>query len=391
MEKKLVLKISPNNWANASRDKRELETCRELGCDVAVIAKGNPGDKGRIEKVSNFSVYRVSTRPLGKIVPAQINRIVSLFTWAKFASSLKPHVISGHDIKGLLIGWITNFFLEEKASLVYDSHEFEIGRNVKRNTLQIWWVTHLERFLIKRAAFSIMVNDSIADEVQRIHKLTKRPVVVRSMPTKWELSDEQIRIRRDEFEKKLGYPKWIIMYHGLLAPGRGVENVIDVAAGIPEVGVVILGDPSTPEYYDKLKRYALERQIYGRVYFHRAVPFEELKSFVAAADVGMIISDVPTKSYYFGLPNKFFENIQAETPIVASDLPEMTRIIKQYDIGLICQVGDVEEARKCVSSLLMDHELYIKFKSNLALAKAELCWEREKHKLSDAYRMVLKV
>ena len=45
---------------------------------------------------------------------------------------------------------------------------------------------------MRRCAFSIMVNDSIADEVQKIHALKQRPVVIRSTPYCWELDEAEI-------------------------------------------------------------------------------------------------------------------------------------------------------------------------------------------------------
>ena len=83
----LVLKICGSDWNNASRDKRELSAYRELGCDVLVMAKGEPGDRARPDEVDGFPVLRYSTRPLGTHVPNAVNRVVSIFQWAREAAS----------------------------------------------------------------------------------------------------------------------------------------------------------------------------------------------------------------------------------------------------------------------------------------------------------------
>lgn len=187
---KLVLKIALSEWKNASRDKRELSVARELGMEVLVLAKGDKS--GAIEEVEGFPVCRMSTRPFGKCVPIEINRIVSIFTWAYQARKISPQIISGHDIGGLTIGWLSGLFLKKskRPKLVYDSHEFEAGRSAKRSKFQtkliIWW----ERFMIRRSAFMIVVNESIADEVVKLHRLKERPVVVRNIPHKWEVDRE---------------------------------------------------------------------------------------------------------------------------------------------------------------------------------------------------------
>ena len=85
------------------------------------------------------------------------------------------------------------------------------------------------------------------------------------------------------------------------------------------------------------------------------------------------------------LPNKFFENVQAETPIVASDFPETSRLVERYGIGLTCDPSDVAEIASCIERLREDRGLYGECKSNLKAAKRELCWERERDALEEAY------
>lgn len=387
---KLVLKICTGTWNNASRDKRELSVCQELGFETLVLAKGDPEGRGREEDVEGYRVLRCSTRPLGNRIPDPVNRIAALFTWARVAGELRPAVISGHDIIGVLIGWMSNAFRKNKAKLVYDSHEFEIGRNANRSPLQTWWIMHLERFLIKRCAFSIMVNDSIADEVQRVHKLEQRPIVVRSTPEKWVLDPEKSREQRNGFLRQMPKARYLLMYHGFVTSGRGVENTIRVAAHFDDVGVVVLGHVAADTYKASLEELIEREGMKGRVLFHEAVPHSALSSYISAVDVSTILSDIPGKSYYYGLPNKFFESIQSLVPIVSTALPEIQRIIDQYGIGLTCPVGDIEAAVSCIRRMREETELYARMKENLPAAKNDLCWEKEKKVLIKEYSKLLR-
>lgn len=204
-------------------------------------------------------MLRFSTRPFGKKIPDNINRIASVFTWACYVRELSPDVISGHDIIGLLIGWISTWFMSsnKKPRLIYDSHEFEIGRNTRRNGIQTWSIKHLERFLLKRCAFSIMVNDVIADEVQRIHKLKERPVVVRSTPSLWQIDESVTHNIHAMFCNMFGVPQdsFIVMYHGAVMSGRGVEMLIRLVSLNTNIYAVILGN-GEDSYMGSLKRCA---------------------------------------------------------------------------------------------------------------------------------------
>ncbi len=388
---KRVLKICANTWDSASRDKRELSLCRDLGAETLVMAKGAPGDSFRKEEVSGFPVYRFSTRPLGTarwLTP--LNQILSLFVWGRKARKFRPDVITGHDLPGLFVGYLSNFGNPHKAALVYDSHEFEIGRAVRRSRLQIWLVTHLERFLMKRCAFSIMVNDFIADEVQRIHRLKERPVVARNVPSYWELDPAEAARVRSGLLEKLGLPEgtFLTMYHGALMPERGIENLLRAVALTPGTAAVVLGN-GNESYVSSLHALCRELGAADRVLFHPAVPVEALRNYAGAADMGVSLLQPVVRNHILALPNKFFENIQSLTPVIVSDFPAISSLLRHYGIGLPVNPESPEDIAAAIRRMRDDREFYAACKENLKRAKEELCWEREKTALEEAYRRIL--
>lgn len=387
-----VLKICVGTWQNASHDKRELAVCRELGAQVQVIAKGDI--TGQQEIVDGFPVTRLSARPLGNRFPVAVNRIAAIFSWASYIRNMKDvDVISGHDLSGLGIGWLSNFFKRKKAQLVYDSHEFELGRNAvtARSKLSHWVICYVERFMMKRCSFSIMVNDSIADEVQRIHKLKTRPVVARNAAYYWPLCPEKIQDMRIQLQQyfPVHAAAFIIMYHGKVGINRGIEQMLRSAAELADVSCIILGSSESQQYIDTLKQLATELGMADRVLFHPAVPLEQLPEYVAAVDVGMINILATAKSYYYMLPNKFYENIQALTPVIVSDFPEVGKIVDKYGIGLKVNPEDIGDITQAIVKMKNDKPFYEKCKKNLLIAKENLCWEKEKEMLKEAYRQIL--
>ena len=384
-----ILKLAPMEWVNATRDKRELSVYRELGADVLVMAKDNANNSCKKDCVDGFNVLLFSTRPLGENIPKSINRIISIFTWAYNARKLNASIISGHDLIGLTIGYLSNFGRRKKhrAKLIYDSHEFELGRATERSKLQLCLIKRLERFLIKRCEFVTMVNDSIADEVQKIHRLEQRPIVVRNIPNFWKLDKEKIVETRSDICNALGIPKdtFLVMYHGEVTPKRNVETLIDAVSRNKHIAGIILGNASSEEYIEQLKKRTKDIGISNRVYFHSAVPIEELYRYVGAADVGTVFLSAHYRNEYLSLPNKFFENIQSMTPIITFEFPEMKRIIQQYGIGLTVEINNEDEIDVCIERMRTDKIIYNQCKKNLELAKRELCWENEKQVLINTF------
>lgn len=383
-----VLKITLGAWHNESRDKKELSVAREAGAEVFVMAKGNRGDNFKKDYVDGFLVYRFSTRPLGnQNYLNHINRVISFFIWVFKAREFNADVISGHDLIALFIAWLSNIGRKNKAKLVYDSHEFELGRNDRRSKLRLWFIKQLEGFLIKRSAFSIMVNDSIAEEVSRIYNLKERPIVVRSIPLNWKIDAVKSKEIRQYYLSSFGVSDncFICMYHGAIMTNRGIEELIEVISKTENTVGVILGDGSQ-EYILKLKKNISHLNVNKRILFIPAVQLDELVNYIGASDCGIIALQVIYKSYYLALPNKFFENIQSLTPIICNNTPAMADIINHYNIGLtIDPPGSVEATVKAVNKLSTDKELYKKLKLNLIQAKKELTWENEKVILQEAY------
>ena len=382
-----VLKIVDGTWENASRDKRELGVVRELGAEVEVVAKG--AVTGQVDQVDGFRVLRCSTRPV-KWMPVTLNRVLSMFTWAAFCRKRNADVISGHDYIALLIGWMSNVGKQHKAKLVYDSHEFELGRNAKRSKFQWWCIYHIEHFLIKRSAFSIMVNDVIADDVQKIHRMKERPVVVRNIPGYWELDQKKIDAIRKSFCRELRVPDdaFLLMYHGHVTSNRGVELLIEVLQYLPDMYAVILGNGKS-KYMNSIHELCKARNVADRILFHPEVPLEELGNYVGAANVGIILPDSSIPSYVRSLPNKFFENIQSMTPIIIKDFPCMAPIVDEYQIGLKVSSDDMEELVAAIQRMRTDTAFYAACKENLKRAKEDLCWEKEKAVLVQAYSQIL--
>lgn len=389
---KVFLKIVPNEFKNENRDMRELSVIESFNTDIIVMAKG---EQNHTVTSNGYLIYKRTTRPLGSYNwLVKINRVLSVFTWACYAKKLRPHYISCHDLIALFIGWLSTWFIpkEKKPLLVYDSHEFEIGRNTnsKRNIFVKLIISKVERFLMKKCVFSIMVNDSIADEVQKIHKLIERPIVVRNISNYWNIDKSVCYQRKVEICEQLGVPvdTFIVMYHGRIMSGRGLEILLTSIQRNNSLVGVILGNGETA-YMEHLKQMTIDLQITERVLYHKAVPINILWEYVGAADVGMSLTPNTCMNHFYMLPNKLFENIQSLTPIIGSNFPEISKIVSRYNIGLLVNPENVDEIVDAMDQLRTNKEMYRTLKNNLVKAKQELCWENESKILEKGYKKII--
>lgn len=102
---------------------------------------------------------------------------------------------------------------------------------------------------------------------------------------------------------------------------------------------------------------------------------------MGTTDVGIMTIPAVTESYYYGLPNKLFENIQGLTPVIGTHYPEMKKIIEGYDIGISVDPNNVLAISEAIKTMRENKEMYVKFKKNLLKVKEKLHWGNEKKKL----------
>ena len=95
----LFLKIVTSDFKNESRDLRELSVVNAFNVKIMVMAKG---EYNSIYDSNGYTIHRRTTRPLTNVdLLVRINRVVSVFTWALYARSIRPDYISGHDLVAL--------------------------------------------------------------------------------------------------------------------------------------------------------------------------------------------------------------------------------------------------------------------------------------------------
>lgn len=380
----LYLKIVLGDWRNASRDKRELKVAKELGYDILVIASTKESRNIYKDEVDGFSVLRIPTRKFGVgQVRTYLGYIYGLKIYLRESKNMSPSIISGHNYGALLVGYLSQRNRQHKAKLVYDSHEYELCQSKKRSWLAYHMVKLIEGFLVHRADINMMVTDSIADEVQKIYALKERPLVIRNVPERLESHKNIVEKNRREFLEHLDICNdgIIIMFHGGLAPNRGIEQAILAAARVMGVGLVIMGYALENRYKESLVELVNSHNICERVYFKDAVPFNELYDYVAATDIGIVLTQDVCSNFRYSLPNKLFENIQAGTPVIGSNFPEIGGIISKYKVGIKITPDDVQALVDAISFMRDNKKQYECFKENVRKAREELCWQEEKKKL----------
>jgi glycosyltransferase involved in cell wall biosynthesis len=291
----------------------------------------------------------------------------------------KTDILVANDLDTLF----PNFLVSKvkSAELYYDSHEYftEVPELVGRPAVQHIW-RRIEEFIFPKLKHAYTVNDSIAQLYR--DKYSKNVGVIRNVP----FSQKKFQ-RKTRKELNLPEGKKIILFQGAgINVDRGAEEALTAMQYLPEYLLLFIGGG---DIIDDLKKACSEMNLNGRVKFIPKQIITELKAYTSVADIGLSLDKDTNLNYRYSLPNKLFDYIHADLPVLASDLVEVKKIVQRYDIGLIVDAVEPKALADKIIEMFSDEERIAKWKKNLAVAAEELSWEREEAFFLDIYRDVI--
>ncbi|MHC1775136.1 MAG: glycosyltransferase [Lentimicrobium sp.] len=365
--------------------------------NVIVSVTNDLSTDQRVDKVCNtltgmgFSVLLVGRKLKGSMVldrPYATHRMILLFGkgplfYAEYNLRLfillllnKCKLLVSNDLDTLPANYLAHRL--KKIPLVYDSHEYytETPELINRPFVQgIWkWI---EGRIFPRLDDTITVNDSIAGLFEKKYGI--RPAVVRNIPR-----NTGVVTRKSREELGLSADKRIVLMQGAgINIQRGSEEAIEAIKYVPDAILLIIG---SGDVINNLRKQAEHPSLKGKVVFLPKMPYPELMQYTRLADIGLTLDKDTNINYRYSLPNKLFDYIHAGIPVLASQLPEISRIVEGYNIGLITKSHEPEEIASKINRMLSDNESRLIWKENLLKASESLNWENEEKVLKVIYQ-----
>lgn len=278
----------------------------------------------------------------------------------------KKDVLLSNDLDSLLPNYIISNL--QKKKLVYDSHELfsELPSVQGRFSQKIW--RYLEKRLLPKIKYFFTVSDSIADWY--FNAYGTKPLVLKNLP-------EYKNISKKESKEKY------ILYQGALNDGRGLIPLIEAMQKIDTTTLKIAGKGP---HKSKIEKAISQFNVGDKVELLGNLHPKELLSITQNATMGISLEEDFGLSYRYSLPNKLFDYIQAKTPVVATYLPEIKKIITAYKIGEVIENHSPESISTTINKVLENGKDY--YQQNLETASKELIWENQEDILLTVFRNI---
>lgn len=357
MKKKHVVVSVTNHLVTDKRVHRTCVTLHSMGFKVTLVGRKWPSDtllQPRLYSTKRF-LFPVNN---GFLFYAFYN--IRLFFYLLFTTT---DVLLSNDLDTLPANFLVSRI--KRIPLVYDSHEYftEVPELIHRPGVKKIW-EKIESFILPRLKNAYTVSDSIADAYNRKYNTDFK--VIRNLP-------EYVGSYTSEENNDN-----TVLYQGALNMGRGLEKLIEAMCYVESATLQIIGDG---DISDKLKERVAKKNLHRKVIFVGKVPFEQLQEYTRKATIGVSLEEDMGLNYRFALPNKLFDYIHAGTPVLVSALPEMKKIVEQYQVGIVLKNHTETEIASALNRMLSNKKELHQWRANAKAAAQNLCWQNEEIKL----------
>jgi len=319
-------------------------------------------------------------RGLGALARAyRLLRTLSYYRRGTAAThAFRPSLLHCNDCNTMWIGVAAK--LLTGCALVYDSHELWPDRNGRSEPR--WWLLACEALFLRVADATVATSPGHADAIARRYRVP-RPRVVRNVP---ERNGAGMPASAGSWaEQEQNTTASTIVYAGAVTSSRGLEQAIAALPHAPGVSLRIVGPGGEKNYRVRLAGLAAQHRIAARVRLDPPVPPGQVVAEIAGAAAGAALIQPSCLSYALSLPNKLFEYLAAELPVLAADLPVLGDFVRRNGVGVVVAPNDPEAIATAMLEIV-EPTRNRQLRAAVADLSASLSWEREAERLKRAYR-----
>ncbi len=375
-----------NDVSHDSRVRREAAALAAAGFQVCVIGTHDAGsplpDRAIIGKWL-LQRYRYNhtmhtLRRIGRLSP--VRHLWQGAGLVLFLRRQQAAIWHAHDFPALVLIWLARLAQREPGKLVYDTHELYFYRREKPSALwgrlRLWLSRAADRWLAQRADLVF----------------TTSPYFARFMAQHWPIT-EPIAILNGAIPpadvQPLSRPEnaglWLIHTGTMMARGRKLQAVLAGLLDTPaDVHLTFIGDgPLQADLMDRADTTGLR----DRVHFVPPLPPEAVSAAIRSADAAIVAFDGSLPGYALTLPNKLFEAIAAELPVLGARTPALEGFFADYPVGPLWEAADPTSLAQAIT-LLRIPENRRAWREACQCAQAELGWTTQAARLTAAYRQL---
>ena len=113
-----------------------------------------------------------------------------------------------------------------------------------------------------------------------------------------------------------------------------------------------------------------------------AEPLDAVSGRLSAAGLALVTHSNRWPNHLLAMPNKLFHASSLGVPMVATDVGELARTVRQYAIGTLYRPGDARSLSYAIAEAIKQ---YPQLRDAAGRSRPDLSWQRDRAVLLDTY------
>jgi glycosyltransferase involved in cell wall biosynthesis len=331
-----------------------VEAFEALGHTVVMLALAKPAQRGVGRRSALSAIKSAAPTAFFELAAIALN-VVDLVTTLLAIRRHRPQLVyKRHALYDVGVGFACRiasvpFVLEVNAA--YSSADHQRFEHVSFPSV----AKLCERWMFRKAALVATVSTPLGNHIRQIGGADVNVLVVpnganpdRFMPA----------VAPPELRRHLSPPgRLVVGWVGILRSWHRVDLLMEAAAGLEHVQLVIIGDgPDRERLLEAARRFGVEE----RVHMTGRVPHAEMPRYIAALDVAAAADDRTG----YASPMKLLEYMAMGKPVVAPRMQNIEDFIADGVNGLLFEPRNAIDLAKCLERLHADEVLRTRIGAN---------------------------
>lgn len=256
---------------------------------------------------------------------------------------IRPDVLHCGNLDMLLVGWIYRVVFDRRAKLVYEIADlpgitYSQDAQFMRRLMKRWFLA-LERFLCTDISLLVVTSPFFWDEYYSTFVPHNKVLFVPNAP-------EQ---RLFGAYSKKAHQYFTVGFIGSVRYPRQLKMLIDATDGMQGIRVLIAGEGKA---YTEIEEYCRGR---SHVTFHGPYNYErDIVDLYSRIDCVYAVYDTQIDNVRVALPNRLYEAIVCELPIIVADGTALGRFVTEHKIGFAIPADDINALRDVLTKMVME-------------------------------------
>jgi glycosyltransferase involved in cell wall biosynthesis len=238
----------------------------------------------------------------------------------------------------------------------------------------------IEEKLIKKTDLVITVSKSIAAFLQNKYDIPL-PHVIYNSP---QISQDKYFDNNIRKDLSLAASDSLAVYVGGITFNRGLEFLVEALIYDHHLHLAMLG-PCNNKIKEKLINQATKLNVLNRLHVLDPVEPTQVVNYIRTADVSVLPIQNICKSYDFCMPNKLFESVFADLPVVVSNLKDMGDFVKEFRCGVVVDEKSAKSIYDGIQEVVYNKKKYMITMKNKVNLISEYDWDAQVKKLQNIY------